>query len=155
MLKVPVVWVKYSGAGNPDYNKVSGEPVFIIGEEGENVLRVTKSERVFIPIFEAASKEEMGPQGMILERMLVLAECCLLETGQVGTIYGVFRSSYQVKSEALMCVLEVGLLCTASKFNFCKASKFDPSDDKIEVGDCERLGLPVEIEIDTERGQPG
>jgi hypothetical protein len=147
MLNVPVVWVRYSGAGNPGYEKVAGEPVFIIGHEGENVLMVTKPERVFVPIFESASVEEGAPRGMVLERMLALAECCLLETGLVGTVYGAFRSSYKVMGEAPTYVTEVGLLCTASSF--------DPSDEKLSLEDCERFGLPVEVEIDTERGQPG
>jgi hypothetical protein len=147
MLKVPVVWVRYSGAGNPLYEKVEGEPVFIIGEEGENVIMVVKPARVFVPIFEVASTEEGAPRGMVLERMLALAECCLLETGLVGTVYGVLRSSYKVMCAASMYVTEVGLLCTASSF--------DLSDERLSSEDCERYGLPLEVEIDTERGQPG
>lgn len=139
MVKVQVVWVRYSGAGNPLYAKEEGVPVFIIGHEGDNVLIVTKPERVFVPIFESASVEEGAPRGMILERMLALAECCLHETGKEGTVYGVFRSSYKIMGEKPMYVTEVGLLCTASSF--------DPSDEKLSPEDCERFGLPVEVEI--------
>ena len=139
MLNVPVVWVRYSGAGNPCYNKIAGESVFIIGEEGENVLVVTRPERVFVPIFESASVEEGAPRGMILERMLALAECCLLEMGEVGTVYGAFRNSYTVMREKPIYVTEVGLLCTASEFN--------PEGDKLSTEECDKLGLPYEIEI--------
>jgi hypothetical protein len=147
LLKVPVVWVRHSGAGNPLYAKGEGVPVFVIGEEGENVLRISKPTRVFVPIFESSSLEERAPRGMLLERMLALAECCLLETGMVGTIIGFFQNSYKVMGEKPMYVTEVGLLCTASSF--------DPSDEKLSLEDCERFGLPVLVEIDTERVQPG
>lgn len=142
MLKVPVVWVRYSGAGNPCYDKVAGESVFIIGAEGENVLMVTKPARVFVPIFESSSVEEGAPRGMILERMLALAECCLLETGKEGTVYGAFRSSYKVMGAKPMYVTEVGLLCTASEFN--------PEDEKLSSEECEKFGLPFEVEIESE-----
>jgi hypothetical protein len=144
MVKVPVVWVQYSGAGNPCYNKVAGETFFVIGEEGENILLVTRPEQIFIPIFEAVATQEGDGREMILERMLALAECCVVETGKIGTIYGVFRSSHMLLNGAPVYVTqayvtEVGLGCTASEFN--------PSDKRLSSEECEKFGLPWEVEI--------
>lgn len=147
MLKVPVVWVQCSGVGNPAYHKEAGDRFFIVGEEGENILLVSRPARLFVPIFEATSKEEGAHRGYILERMLALAECCLLETGQVGTVYGIFRNSLTVLGEVPMYVVNVGLICTAEEFN--------PEGDRLDPEKCAEFGLPVDVEIDTERGQPG
>lgn len=140
MVKVPVVWLQYSGAVHPFYAKGEGDPFFVIGEEGENVLRVTRPHWIVVPIFEVSSTEEGDIRGDILERMLAVAECCVMETGKVGTIYGIFRSSYQLLGFEPRYIKEVGLGCTASEFK--------PSGERLNQVRCEELGLPWELEIE-------
>lgn len=141
MLNIPVVWVRYYGPGKPCYSKVEGSQFFVIGEDG-NVLSVMKGSLLFVPLFEAFGLDEVRVTEWILERMLTLAESCLLETGKVGTIYGVFWRSYQIGDEHL-CVKDVGLACTLSEFN--------PTEGVLDEAECLKLGLPTVVELDPDR----
>jgi len=57
----------------PIYDRDPEVPAFIIGEEGENVVTVTKSSRVIFPLFEIASNPEI-PLTRIKERRFDLIE---------------------------------------------------------------------------------
>jgi HK97 family phage major capsid protein len=57
----------------PIYDKDPDVPAFIVGEEGENIISVTKPRRVIFPLFEVASNPEI-PLTQIKERRFDLIE---------------------------------------------------------------------------------
>jgi hypothetical protein len=141
MTKVQVIWVKTHELGNQAFTKGAGDPFLIIGEEGENIIMVMKPSRVLIPIFESSSTvsfEEVTQK--ILYRMEALAECSVVQTGEIGLILGVFRSSYQLMGEILTYVVDVGLGCTTGEFKV--------PEPHLTPEECKTLGLPYEVEID-------
>jgi hypothetical protein len=141
MTKVQVVWVRTSDNFPIAFTKKAGDPILVIGEEGENVLMVMKPSRVFIPIFESSSTvsvEEVTQK--ILYRMEALAECSVVQMGELGVIFGLFRNSYQILGETPTYVIEVGLGCTPGEFNL--------PEPHLTPEECKTLGLPFEVEID-------
>lgn len=57
----------------PIYDKDPDVTAFVVGEEGQNILAVTKSRRVIFPLFEIASNPEM-PLSQIKDRRFDLIE---------------------------------------------------------------------------------
>ena len=57
----------------PIYDKDPDVPAFVVGEEGENILAITKPRRVIFPLFEIASNPEI-PLTQIKERRFDLIE---------------------------------------------------------------------------------
>ena len=43
----------------PIYDKDPNVTAYVVGEEGENIIAVTKSKRVIVPLFELASNPEI------------------------------------------------------------------------------------------------
>ena len=144
MTKVPVIWVRHTEPGNPYFNKKEGDPILVIGAEGENVLLITKPAGTFIPIFELFSTKSLeSVSHKILIRMKALAEYSLTQWGSVGTIFGMFRTSHQVKNEdgskQVVYIIDVGLACTASELKL--AGPYMTSEE------CQEAGLPYDVEI--------
>ena len=59
----------------PIYDKDPDVTAFVVGEEGENILAITKPRRVIFPLFEIASNPEI-PLTQIKERTLRSYRAC-------------------------------------------------------------------------------
>jgi hypothetical protein len=137
-----VIWVKHCEPGNPAYNKNEGDPFIVIGNEGENILLVTRSTKLFIPIFELFSTKSLEDVSKkVLDRMEALAKECLTLWGSDGTIFGVFRNSSRIQDENdanhVVYVLRVGLACTTLEFTL--------PEPHLTPEECVKLGLPSGI----------
>ena len=136
-----VIWVRHCEPGNPAYSKKESDPFLVIGEEGENVLLVTRSTTLFIPIFELFSTESLeAVSKKILVRIEALAQECLVQWGRSGTIFGMFRSSSQVQDQNdnnhVVYIIRLGLACTALEFD--PGTPMTPEESS-------SLGLPCHV----------
>ena len=148
-LKIPVVWVRYSGPRNPVYSKEVTGNYLLIGEEGENVHAVLDgSTRLPVPIFESTALTESEGTAKVLKQMVMLADVYLFKTGEVGTVYGIFRSSYKLLGDNPSYVKEVGLVCTTSEFNPTEEpSRLNSETRTLDLAECVQLGLPTVVEL--------
>lgn len=68
----------------PIYDKDPNVTAYVVGEEGENIIAVTKSKRVIVPLFELASNPEIQLTEIKARRFDLIQRSVDLATAEIG-----------------------------------------------------------------------
>ena len=68
----------------PIYDKDPNVTAYVVGEEGENIIAVTKSKRVIVPLFELASNPEIQLTEIKARRFDLIQRSVDLSTAEIG-----------------------------------------------------------------------
>lgn len=151
----PITWWKLVAGCAPVLSKPAGVPAFIIEEDADTILMVTKPNVLHVPIFEL-HYEEGNSSTQVQERIQELLgglldaarlETCTNDTEPKGFFYGLLRSCYKVRSDGPWVeVVELGLAYSEREMTpYLGVEMFEGEviyEDMSQEA-CQRIGLPT------------
>jgi hypothetical protein len=126
------------------FTKLAGEPVWIIGEEGENILEVRVPTRILTPLFSV--QEDVGVDEPLHNQIQVYLEAlveCGPREGSEGHLYGVIRSHSILNGGNLLITVTIGLAFSHHELEPYFRERADPTYRRIRSVDCSFWGLPT------------
>lgn len=136
----PITWWVLRDQDLPIFAKEANEPVWIIGEEGENIMEIRRPTRVIAPLFELLANDTQSIHGQIQVRLEALAECGRVE-GSEGALYGTIRTHLGSMGEWVKVTISLVFSNHELEPYFRKRS--DPSYRRIPLDDCNLWDLPI------------
>ena len=137
----PITWWHLRDQELPLFTKAANEPVWIIGEEGENIMEILLPTRIILPLFELVAGNDLSIEDQIQFRLEALVECGQVG-GSEGELYGTIRTNL-TGSRGESVKITVGLAFSKHKLEPYFREHHDPSYTLISKVACNVGGLPV------------
>jgi hypothetical protein len=138
----PITWWHLQDQELPIFSKLVGEPVWVIGEDGESILEVMRASRLLTPLF--SIQEEVGEDyPSILEQIQSRLEALVLcgsQEGPESRLYGVIRT-HAIRDT--LTLVTVGLAFSNHLLEPYFRERFDQGYRRMRAVDCSLWSLPV------------
>lgn len=135
-----ITWWVLRDQDLPLFAKEANEPVWIIGEEGENIMEIRRPTRVIAPLFELLANDTQSIHNQIQVRLEALVECGQVE-GSEGALYGTIRTHLGSRGEWVK--VTISLVFSNHELEPYFRERSDPSYRRLSTTDCDMWDLPI------------
>ena len=139
----PITWWHLQDQEIPIFTKTVNEPVWIIGEDGENILEIRRPPRIITPLFSV--QEEVGEEEPLLNQIQVYLEAlveCGHPEGSEGHLYGVIRN-HLIQDGGNFIKVTIGLAFSLHELEPYFRERDDPTYRRMRAIDCSLWSLPT------------